>query len=243
MVNIIAEIGVNWNGDFKKALDMINLSYLSKADSVKFQMFNEKVIDNSPPQYKKALSKMILDSVLLKSFYDYSKTLNLKFIVSTMYPEAFNVINSSGIKPDYIKIRYSDRNNSEIAERACDYCTTNKVPIIISTNIVDDKIDISEIYLDCEELVYCLMYCISKYPPKYDEVDLSISNLSEFSGYSNHVANKFMPIIAMVRGIQLIEIHVMSNIMDIDHMVSLTFNELKDICEFRDLMIKLKLLE
>ena len=48
---IIAEAGVNHNGDINKALELINLASLAGADAVKFQTFNaENLTTASAPK-------------------------------------------------------------------------------------------------------------------------------------------------------------------------------------------------
>ena len=56
MTLIVAEIGVNWNGDFSVAKEMIHEAKKAGADLVKFQSFNEKLIKNHPE--KKRLIKL-----------------------------------------------------------------------------------------------------------------------------------------------------------------------------------------
>jgi len=44
MAFIVAEIGVNWNGDLKLAKKMMLQAKKAGADAVKFQAFNEKIV-------------------------------------------------------------------------------------------------------------------------------------------------------------------------------------------------------
>ena len=47
-VFIVAEIGVNWNGDFELAEQMMNIAKNAGCDAVKFQAFNEELIKEHP---------------------------------------------------------------------------------------------------------------------------------------------------------------------------------------------------
>jgi len=237
-INIIAEIGVNWdtdiglNGIFNTCLDMIVSAKIAGADAIKLQMYNEENIniikDNS---IKIRLQKMLLTPELIRSFYDFTKEIGLDFILTPMYPGAFNILRGIKVRLDYIKIRYADRFNHEIAEEAVKYAKEFDVPIIISCDLTK-AVYANEYH--CEDLHTIAMYCIPKYPATVRDIDFSYDNLGSFSGYSNHVPNKFIPIIAIARGIEFIEVHVMSSNKCIDYQVSLTFNDLKEICKFRD---------
>jgi len=48
MVFIISEIGVNWDGNFDLAQEMIERSKKAGCDAVKFQSFEENLVKNHP---------------------------------------------------------------------------------------------------------------------------------------------------------------------------------------------------
>jgi len=47
-VFIVAEIGVNWNGNFNLAEKMMNIAKKAGCNAVKFQAFNEELISEHP---------------------------------------------------------------------------------------------------------------------------------------------------------------------------------------------------
>ena len=59
MVFVVAEIGVNWNGDFELLEQMMLKSKESGCNSIKLQAFNEKIVENHPEKfaYAKSLEK------------------------------------------------------------------------------------------------------------------------------------------------------------------------------------------
>lgn len=235
---IIAELGVNWD-TFNKCLDMISYSKTIGVDSIKLQMYNEdniKYIEDN--DIKIRLQKMILTPELIRIFYNFTKKLELNFIITVMYPQAYDILRKNKIKLDFIKIRYADRFNYELAQATVKYAQEFNIPIIISC-------DMSEGYFSneykAEELDIIPMYCVPKYPADVKDINLNPNNLYNFEGYSNHVPNKYIPIVAIARGMEYIEVHVMSDISCIDFAVSLTFSELKDICKFRNEYQKLNI--
>ena len=250
MTEIIAEIGVNWSSDISIAKDMILQSKRAGADFVKFQMFNNEVIKDS--KYKDELSSMILDDELVAELYLCAKLNRIKFGVSTMYEEAFNTLNEADIVPDFIKIRHADRNNHEIAQRAVDYCLINDTKLIVSVEdfFMGSKLryDTSIIYERYEFTNY--MYCIPKYPSELSQIYKEYINSKYFSGYSNHYPSKYLPMIAITGNLKFVEVHVRrplkgSNMLynpglQIDENISIDFDDLEDVCKFRDTLSKLR---
>jgi len=48
MFFVVAEIGVNWDGDFELAKEMIKNAKESGCDAVKFQAYQEEIVKNHP---------------------------------------------------------------------------------------------------------------------------------------------------------------------------------------------------
>ena len=72
---IIAEAGVNHNGDLKKALKMVNIAARANADFIKFQIF----IPENLAQSKLGLAKYQKKQVKYSSQLEMLKKLSLSF--------------------------------------------------------------------------------------------------------------------------------------------------------------------
>jgi len=232
-VKIISEIGVNWLGNLTIAKEMIYRSKLVGADYVKFQMFNEKVIKDSP--YKDKLTPMIFDSEKLDELIQYKPSIG--FGVSTMYPEAFDLLEPVKNHISFIKIRYADNHNAEIARRAVKFCTQLKIPLLVSVNRPPD--DYLEYNLYPTDMVKFL-YCVPKYPPELKDINYHfVGNTHFFSGYSNHFPNQYLPMIAIAKASAYndfyLEVHtkLVTDSTPIDDNVSLTFNQLLELCRLK----------
>ena len=62
MVFVVAEIGVNWDGDFEIAKSMMKNAKNAGCNAVKFQSFNEDVIKDHPQKsrlFKSSISVCI----------------------------------------------------------------------------------------------------------------------------------------------------------------------------------------
>lgn len=236
MTKVIAEIGVNWSGDFNKAQQMIESSKEAGADGVKFQLFNKEVINNSI--HYEALSEMILTKNNIAFLSDQAKNNNLKFGISVMYPDGFETLDRLSYDSiDFIKIRCKDYANEEIAKPAVKFCNSHNIPLLISTERYLLRSDYFK-YVLYNTIHANYLYCIPKYPPLGSDFRLECVNPSYFNGYSNHYPYKIYPIMAITRGLEWIEVHVNldKNTKAIDKAVSLSFRDLNDICYVKDLM-------
>lgn len=251
MSKIIAEIGVNWSGNINIAKDMILQSKRAGADFVKFQMFNDEVIKDS--KYKNELSEMILNFETLNMLRGYAFQQYIGFGVSVMYHEAFDIIRNIGVPVDFIKIRCQDNANEIIAKPAVKYCDEVDIPLLIST---EKPIHYDYMYNLHNTPHANYLYCIPRYPPELNNIYNSYINLDKFDGYSNHFPSPYLPMIAVARKLEFIEIHIKkglhiyrpgfdcctNSMLDenqIDENVSIDFNDLKEVCDFRDIISKL----
>lgn len=230
MSKIIAEIGVNWNGDMDLAKQMITKSKLAGADYVKFQLFDVNIINNTI--CKHPLSKMILGSEELSELRVQAYRDGIGFMVSCMYPKSFKL--AEWATPDFIKIRHFDRNDDTLAKLAIDYCERTGTKVIVSSDVYTDM---SEIYRMNPSVCY-YMYCIPKYPPNFED-EISIINKRPYkrgiwSGFSSHFNNVLIPSLAVLDNLEFVEVHASCFEADIDRNVSLTFEELKILCEINN---------
>ncbi len=247
MSKIIAEIGVNWNGDMNTAKDMILQSKRAGADYVKFQLFNEEVIKDS--KYKTELSEMILDFSKLNELRGYAFQQYIGFGISVMYPEALEMIdNKIGVPVDFIKIRCQDHQNEKVARPAVKFCDKWEIPLLIST---ERRISGEDYYrynlYNTKHAKY--LYCVPKYPPELSEIYDSYISSDYFDGYSNHYPSKYLPMIAAARNLEFIEIHVKRPAagismydpgLQLDENVSIDFDDLKEVCDLRDTLSELR---
>ena len=240
---IIAEIGVNWSSDISIAKDMILQSKRAGADAVKFQLFNNEVIKDS--KYKDELSEMILDFPKINELRGWAFQNHIGFGVSVMYPEAFEMIdNKIGVPVDFIKIRCQDHCNEEIARPAVKFCDKWNISLLIST---ERRISGEDYYrynlYNTKHAKY--LYCVPKYPPELNEIHDSYISNDYFDGLSSHFPSKYIPMIAVARNLKFVEIHVMRKPMhipgrsQIDENVSIDFDDLEEICKFRDILSQL----
>ncbi len=219
MVFVIAEIGVNWDGDVKLAEEMIVEAKNAGCSAVKFQSFTEELVKNHPE--KSRLMKSSINKENIDEISGIAKTNQIEWFCTPMYPEAVDII-----EPFVTKFKIREFDSRLIFE--------GKENEIVEKILKTGK----EIFISCckspESLPFYgnpkikYLYCVPKYPCELK--DLDFSKISEYDGYSNHCNHVLAPLVAAVLGTNIIEIHITSDKSKkfIDNNVSFDYGELKN---------------
>ncbi len=227
-VQVIAEIGVNYNGDISKAKRMIDLAKLCNADFVKAQLFKLDDLDlkQMPQQKLKALLECEIGVDELREIKNYAESKNLGFLATPMRnPDRIDEYMS--LKPALIKIREADSRNQEFVSHALSY----HVPVLIS---VDPR---KGPYVRPDG-VNCawLMTCISSYPPRLS--DFEPKYIHDTEGFSSHFPDPLVPKMAVAEAwirkkrFFWLELHVKVNNDELDAPVSLTFEQFREVADY-----------
>ena len=217
---VVAEIGVNWDGDFDILEKMMSVSKELDCNAVKFQSFTEEMVKEHPQ--KSRLMKSTLTKNNVEEINTIAKSIGIEWFCTPMYPEAVDFLNPFVKR---FKMREFDgrlilnNQKSELFDAA--YKTEKE--IIISSQ----KIPTESAY--CSDPKIKWLYCVPKYPCEIEDVDFR--QLKKFDGYSNHNPQPIIPITASILGAKIIELHITSDKSKdfIDNNVSFDFNELKQI--------------
>ena len=218
MTYIIAEIGINHNGDITLAKELIDKAQDAGCDAVKFQkrtveaVYSQEELDTprkSPfgttTREQKYGIELELDE--LKELESYSESKGLDFIVSCWdYDSLDEVEHNLNVK--YHKVASAMLTDREFLERLND---TGK-PVIVSVGMAtEEEIDMALNILDNVEYV---LSCTSTYPTKPEEVNLKyITTLKNkypnlTVGYSNHHNGLDACIGSIVLGSECVEFHI-----------------------------------
>jgi len=218
MVFIIAEIGINWDGDYDLLENMILKAKETDCNAVKFQAFNEKIVMDNPG--KNRLLKSAITKYNIEKISDLAKSIGIEWFCTPMYPEAVDFLNPFVKR---FKVREFDgrpllkNKTSELLEKLFD---TEK-EIIISSQIspLESK------YSKNQKIRW--LYVVSKYPCEFS--DLNFEFFSNFDGYSNHCPEIKAPLTAANLGAKIIEIHFTSDKSKnfIDNNVSFDYDEIQ----------------
>jgi N,N'-diacetyllegionaminate synthase len=243
---IIAEAGVNHNGNIEIAKKMIEVAKQCGADAVKFQTFKtEEVISKHAPkaEYQKlntgeTKSQLEMVKKLELSFEDfielkeYCDKVGIMFLSTPFDFQSIEFLHSLGL--EIFKIPSGEITNLPYLEKIGKL----RKKIILSTGMADlgeieDALDIL-ISNGTERENITLLHCNTEYPTPYEDVNLlaMITIREAFKvkvGYSDHTLGIEVPIAAAALGASIIEKHFTldKNMEGPDHRASLEPYELK----------------
>lgn len=219
MTEIIAEIGINWDGDFNLLNEMIEKSKEAGCDLVKLQAF-ERATTNNHPQTERLL-KSSVTSHNIEKINDIARSNNIEWFCTPMYLDAVKLLEPY---VNRFKIREIDARkltNGESTEMI-DLIINTKKSIIASSEKIPKKNDLNKKRIKW-------LYCIPKYPCNYNEINFQ--KMKNFDGFSNHCPVINAPINAAKNGAEIIEVHITSNKKSdfIDNNVSFDYEQLSEL--------------
>lgn len=230
---VIAEVGINHGGDIELAKKIIDSVSRTGADAVKFQTYiTEKRVSKDSPIFD-ILKKCELPFEAFKKLQHYSKRKNLDFFSTPFDNESVDFLSS--INCDIYKIASFDVVNKVLLEKVASI----KKPIIMSTGMSNIKeINIAYDILKEKTDNIALLHCISSYPTKEKDANLSVIYKLKESfdcviGHSDHTNDIKVPLMAVAAGAQIIEKHfrIDENMECVDAPVSITENQLRNLVE------------
>jgi N-acetylneuraminate synthase len=226
-VLIIAEAGVNHNGDIELAKKMIDAAYEAKADIVKFQTFKaDKLVsrnakmaeyqikninsDSSDNSQYKMLKKLELDEEDHIILMNYCKSKGIEFLSTSFDDESIDLLRKLKIK--IWKIPSGELTNKPLLQKIGAFNQS----IIISTGMalmseIQDAIEIL-IQSGTKRDNITVLHCNTEYPTPMYDVNLNAMNqikqeLNVRVGYSDHTLGIEIPIAAVALGAEVIEKH------------------------------------
>lgn len=249
---IIAEAGVNHNGDINLAKKLIEAASDAGADYIKFQTFkSDRVVttysekteyqkknfnDFDTTQYKMLKNLELIEEDHYK-LISYCNDCKIKFLSSGFDIESIDFLDKLNL--DFFKIPSGEITNKPYLE----HIARKKKKVIISTgmaNISEIK-DAINIFMTngFTKNDIIILHCTTDYPAKLEDVNLiaMLHIKNEFNtnvGYSDHTLGIEVPLAAVALGAVVIEKHITLDrkLNGPDHKASLEPNEFK-------LMVKL----
>jgi len=243
---IIAEAGVNHNGNLSIAKKMVDVAVEAGADFVKFQSFKaekfvsihagkadyQKKTTNIGESQLQMIRKLELDKESHKTLIDYCKIKGIKFISSPFDLESIDLLYELGV--ELYKIGSGEITNYPFLKKIA----SKKLSVILSTGM-SNLSDIEQALfvltdngIKREQIT--LLHANTEYPTPYEDVNLlamkTIRNAFKTKvGYSDHTLGIEVPIAAVALGATVIEKHfTLDRAMNgPDHKASLEPNELK----------------
>lgn len=244
---IIAEAGVNHNGDMVMARELISVAAEAGADLVKFQTFiSSNIISRAAPkaEYQKKTTgthesqqEMVRRLELTRENHleliAECKKKGIGFFSTSFDRESCDLLEELG-GSDYVKVPSGELTNLPYLR----YLTRNGRPVLLSTGManlgeIEAAIDVIEQAGTPREKI-TVLHCTTEYPAPIDEVNLRamVSLGQTFRvrvGYSDHTKGIEVAIAAVALGASVIEKHFTLDrtLPGPDHRASLEPDELK----------------
>ena len=222
---VIAEAGVNHNGDIEQAFNLIRAAAESGADIVKFQTFQAKNIATRTAEkasYQKKssggcesqlsmLKKLEITSEEHLKLIKYCEECKIEFLSTAFDLDSIDLLSSLGLR--YWKIPSGEITNLPYIRKL----GSQKGSVILSTGMAN----IGEIEMALNALTesgksreeITVLHCTTEYPAPLNEVNLrAIKTIGETFkisvGYSDHTDGIAVPIAAVAMGAIVIEKHL-----------------------------------
>jgi len=241
---IIAEAGVNHNGDINIAKKLIDAAAEAGVDYVKFQTFKAENLvqrkakkasyqidntDNAGSQFS-MLKKLELSNENHNELIEYCKLKNVKFLSTAFDFESMDFLKN---KLDFYKIPSGEITNLPYLEKVAKL----GLSVVMSTGMADMQ-EVKEAFLvlvknGLKKEAITILHCNTEYPTPMEDVNLTAmlsieKELGVKIGYSDHTLGIEVPIAAVAMGASVIEKHFTldRNMEGPDHKASLEPDEL-----------------
>lgn len=232
---LIAEIGINHNGNFKVAQNLIKSAFDSGANAIKFQYRNlSRAYGPTSNEIGDEILKIEItkNSLSVEEIIDlhrYAKGFNLDVGISFFDVFDSKDFNSFMDQFDFFKIPSVELTNINLIESFYKY---NK-PILISTGAHSES-EIERVFKQLTYKNWIPLHCVSNYP--VSEINAKLGYISYMQktwerpiGYSSHDENWEICILAFSLGAKVIERHITmdKNQFGLDHSTSSTPEEFR----------------
>lgn len=249
---IIAEAGVNHNGDAALARRLVEAAAESGADAVKFQSFSADKLTakgTAKAEYQKRatgdgdqydmLKALEMSEPLHKELAGLSAELGIEFMSTAFDEDSLDLLVALGIRR--IKVPSGEVTNHPFLR----YMARKNLPLIVSTGMADlAEVEEAIAVIAAErearglsgalEDMVTVLHCTSSYPAAVEDVNLNamltMGGVTGIPvGYSDHTLGITVPTAAVAMGARVIEKHFTldKTMPGPDHAASLDPDELK----------------
>jgi len=217
---VIAEIGINHEGNFNKAIQMIDDAYSVGCECVKFQshVIEDEMIPNDviPGNTNESIWDIMVRCALSeedeKTLKDYVESKGMIYLCTPFSRAAAERLKRLDVSA--YKIGSGECNNYPLVELIASYGK----PVILSTGMNDiASITTAVEILRPANVQFALLHCTSMYPTPYNKVRLgAIQELSKYFpdaiiGLSDHSIGNYTCFAAVALGASILEKHFTSD--------------------------------
>ena len=216
---VIAEIGINHNGDINIAKELIKVAKEAGCDAVKFQKRNpdvcvpekqKNVMRETPWGYITYLDykyKVEFEKEEYDIINDYCKSLNIHWFASPWDTDSVDFLAQYDIPA--LKVPSASLNDTELLSAM----KKTSMPLILSTGMSTQK-EVDEAINLFKGSNIALLQCVSTYPTPPEELNLNVIKTYKkkypeiIIGYSGHETGLSTTYAAVALGAKIIERHI-----------------------------------
>jgi N-acetylneuraminate synthase len=213
---VIAEVGINHEGSYRKAIQCVDAAAAAGAECIKFQChITEAEMIPADIKPRNASGERLWDIIKRceltekeeRSVKEYCRQKDIMYLSTPFSREAADRLNAMGVEA--FKVGSGECNNYPLI----DHIAAKKKPVILSTGMNDIKsIKKSVSIIKKNGCPLILMHCTSMYPTPYEKVRLgAIEELMNIFnvpvGLSDHSMGIYTCLGAVVTGASLLEKH------------------------------------
>ncbi len=239
---VIAEAGVNHNGQLDVALQLVDAAVEAHADAVKFQTFKAiRLVTSTAPKaaYQQRntgdggnqldmLRRLELSPDDHQRLIDHCAQRGIRFLSTPFDHDSVDLLDELGVQA--FKVSSGDLTNLPLLE----HLARKRKPIILSTGMATlGEVEQAVHTLEATEAAFALLHCVSNYPAEHNETNLRamLTMQAAFGvpvGYSDHTLGNEVCFAAVALGARIIEKHFTldRNLPGPDHAASAEPNEL-----------------
>ncbi|WP_225143429.1 N-acetylneuraminate synthase family protein [Bradyrhizobium sp. NBAIM14] len=215
---VIAEIGNNHNGDFDRAIALVDAAVAAGADCAKFQMrkldevyrassLSGKDDDLAVEYTLDLLRRFELPTAQQKKIAEYCAAKGIEYLCTPWDAKSVAVLEGFGVEA--YKVASADLTNLPLLARL----TATGKTLIVSTGMsTTDEIKAAAKFLDDRNASYVLLHCQSTYPAALHNIHLrfmeTLREIHPVVGYSGHERGIAVSTAAVALGAVVIERHI-----------------------------------
>jgi N-acetylneuraminate synthase len=215
---MIAEIGNNHNGDFDRAIALVDAAVAAGADCAKFQMrkldevyrassLSGKDDDLAVEYTLDLLRRFELTTEQQRRVAAYCASKNIQYLCTPWDASSVATLETFGVQA--YKVASADLTNLPLLAKLA---ATGKTLIVSTGMSTSDEIRAAAKFLDDRTAPYVLLHCQSTYPAALHNIHLrfmeTLREIHPFVGYSGHERGIAVSIGAVAMGAILIERHI-----------------------------------
>ncbi|MDE2331796.1 MAG: N-acetylneuraminate synthase family protein, partial [Bradyrhizobium sp.] len=215
---VIAEIGNNHNGDFDRAIALVDAAVDAGADCAKFQMrkldevYRDSTLsgkdDDLAVEYTlDLLRRFELSTEQQRRIAVYCASRGIQYLCTPWDASSVATLETFGVEA--YKVASADLTNLPLLARLA---ATGKTLIVSTGMSTTEEIRVAARFLDERAVPYVLLHCQSTYPAALHNIHLrfmeSLKKIHPAVGYSGHERGIAVSIGAVALGAVVIERHI-----------------------------------